>query len=154
MIGSAASSRMLSASDFRGVWLRVTLTTESSFAFSVAPETLCRLDATVFGEASAAFTKSALVAFRRSSVEAEATVLELRVVCLRLDAVDTRSVPVTAAEDRCAEVVFLLERAFALALEECVVRWAAERRAFRAGAASSADAGNSNAKARRAEMGA
>jgi len=49
---------------------------------------------------------------------------------------------------------FLLERAFAFAVEVCVERWAEERRAFRAGAASSAEAGKSNAKARRAVMGA
>jgi hypothetical protein len=51
-------------------------------------------------------------------------------------------------------LVFRLERAFAFAAEVCVVRWAEERRAFRAGAASSAETGKSIAKARRAVMGA
>jgi hypothetical protein len=48
----------------------------------------------------------------------------------------------------------LFDRAFALVVEVWVVRWAEERRAFRAGAASSAAAGKSKAKARRAVMGA
>jgi hypothetical protein len=83
---------MLSASDFRGDWLRVTPTTELSLlALSSAAKTLCLRAAAVRGEASAAFTKSALVALRR----VEATARELRDECFRLDELaETRSVRV------------------------------------------------------------
>src|ERR1700754_3429193 len=112
MIGVAASSATVSSSDLRGVWVRVTLTTESVLIASAFACALRRREAAVFGERSAASRKSAEVALRRLS--GEAAEARLRDACLP-PVLRTRFTAVEEAlEDEWVEILlgldFLLER--------------------------------------------